>query len=120
MPTDLRDDLVDALWLVHLAVTAAWVHDDTPDARRTRDLVDAAAPLVARLVRLARLPVARGLAQDLLALARRVVPTPPHVLAQGEAGGGGTGAAERGLPHTADPASPVAPPRTVRAPGAVT
>ncbi|WP_136518885.1 MULTISPECIES: TetR/AcrR family transcriptional regulator [Cellulomonas] len=77
VPADLRDDLVQALWLAHLGVTAAWVHDDSPDARRTRELVDAAAPLVARLVRLARLPVARGLVQDLLALVRRIGPATP-------------------------------------------
>ncbi|MFS0704064.1 TetR family transcriptional regulator [Cellulomonas sp. 179-A 9B4 NHS] len=76
VPADLRDDLVAALWLAHLGVTAAWVHDPTPDARRTRELVDAAAPLVSRLVRLARLPVAHGVAGDVLALVGRWAPHP--------------------------------------------
>lgn len=84
VPAALRDDLVEALWLVQLGLTAAWVHDESPGAERTRALVDRVAPLVGRAVALARLPVARGLAQEVLALVRSVVPA---------AGGAGAGAA---------------------------
>lgn len=68
VPAALRADLPELLWLAQLGVVTAWVHDGTPDVRRTRALVDGAAPLVGRLVSLARLPVARGVAEDALRL----------------------------------------------------
>lgn len=56
------------LWMAWLGVTLHWVTDTTEGQRRTRRLVDGAAPLLARAVGLARLPVGRGLADDLAAL----------------------------------------------------
>ena len=69
-PRDLRADLPELLWLAQLGVTLFWVHDSSPDQRRTRTLVDGVAPLVGRLVRLSRLPVLRG------AVRRRPEPDP--------------------------------------------
>ncbi|MBO0922380.1 hypothetical protein J1G42_16280 [Cellulomonas sp. zg-ZUI222] len=43
-------------------------HDDSEGSRRTRALIDGAAPVVGRLVPLARLPVVPGAAQDVLRL----------------------------------------------------
>lgn len=60
------------LWLGWLGVTLHWVTDTTEGQRRTRDLVDGVAPLVARAVALSRLPVGRGLAEDLVALLDRL------------------------------------------------
>ncbi|WP_087509615.1 TetR/AcrR family transcriptional regulator [Cellulomonas iranensis] len=74
VPAHLRADLPELLWLAQLGVVVAWVHDTTPDQRRVRALVDGAAPLVGRLVGLARLPVARGVAEDALRLLRAVRP----------------------------------------------
>lgn len=70
VPRHLRDDLPELLWLAQLGVTLFWVHDGSPGQRRTRALVDGAAPLVGRLVSLARLPVARRVTDDLLRLVR--------------------------------------------------
>lgn len=64
----LRGDLPELLWLAQLGVMVFWVHDASPDQRRTHALVDGAAPVVARLVRLARLPVLRGAVDDVLRL----------------------------------------------------
>lgn len=72
VPAALRADLPELLWLAQLGLTIFWVHDTSPGARRTHALVDGAAPLVARLVALARLPVASGLAQDALRLVASV------------------------------------------------
>ncbi|WP_315097242.1 TetR family transcriptional regulator [uncultured Cellulomonas sp.] len=72
VPTVLREDLPELLWLVQLGVTLFWVYDSSPGQRRTRLLVDGIAPLIGRLVRLTRLPVLRGAAEDVLALARAV------------------------------------------------
>lgn len=68
VPAGLREQLPTLLWLAYLGVTLHWVTDLSPDQRRTRRLVDGLAPLLARLVRLARLPGARGLVEDALAL----------------------------------------------------
>ncbi|NYI03824.1 TetR/AcrR family transcriptional regulator [Allostreptomyces psammosilenae] len=64
----LRARLPELLWLAHLGITLYWVHDDSPGQTRTRALVDTAAPLIARLVRLSRLPVLRSVVADALAL----------------------------------------------------
>ena len=68
----LAQQLPHLLWLAYLGVTLHWVMDSSPDQRRTRDLVDGLAPIVARTVGLARLPVARGLTSDIVALTERV------------------------------------------------
>lgn len=70
VPAGLRDELPGLLWLAQLGLLLFWVHDGSPEQRRTRRLVDGAAPLVGRLVQLARLPVARGVVDDLLRLVR--------------------------------------------------
>lgn len=74
VPAHLRADLPELLWLAQLGLTLYWVYDDSPGRRRTRRLVDGAAPLVGRLVRLARLPVARRVTEDLLRLVRDARP----------------------------------------------
>ena len=56
------------LWLTHLAVTLHWVTDTTADQRRTRTLIDGLCPVVGRAIALSRLPVARGLTDQVLAL----------------------------------------------------
>lgn len=64
----LRDRLPFLLWLAYLGVTLHWVADASPDQSRTRSLVDRLAPVVGKAVSLARLPVARGLVDDVVAL----------------------------------------------------
>jgi AcrR family transcriptional regulator len=72
VPTVLRDDLPELLWLAQLGVTLFWVYDGSEGQRRTRTLIEGIAPLIGRLVRLSRLPVLRGAADDVLALVRAV------------------------------------------------
>lgn len=60
--------LPELLWLAYLGVTLHWVTDPSPDQRRTRQLVDGLAPIVARTVALSRLPVGRRLAADVFTL----------------------------------------------------
>ncbi len=52
----LRARLPELLWLYQLGIVLFWVHDTSPGLRRTRELVARSAPLVARLIRLSRLP----------------------------------------------------------------
>lgn len=70
----LADRLPELLWLLYLGVTLHWVGDGSPDQRRTRTLVDGVAPIVEKTVSLARLPVARGLVDDVLGLIAAITP----------------------------------------------
>ncbi len=72
VPAALRDELPYLLWLAWLGVTLFWVHDASPGQRRTRALVDGAAPLLARVVRLAGLPGVRSVVDDVVRLAGQV------------------------------------------------
>jgi AcrR family transcriptional regulator len=96
--SDVRGDarvlaeLPELLWLAHMGVVLHWVHDRSPDQRRTALLVRRAVPLVDRLVRLSRLRPLRPVAHEVLDLARDLrtqdppAPSPDH----GEEGGVGT------------------------------
>lgn len=66
--TAVHPRMPQLLWLGYLGITLFWVTDDSEAQRRTRDLVDGAAPLVAKAVALSRLPVGKGLADDVFAL----------------------------------------------------
>jgi len=64
----LAPDLPELLWLAYLGITLFWVYDSSPGQARTRQLVDSAAPLIARSIALTRVPVLRSVADDLHAL----------------------------------------------------
>ena len=68
-PAELADRLPELLWLYQLGVVLFWVHDTSPGLQRSRELVARTAPLVARLVRLSRLPVLRPVANQATELA---------------------------------------------------
>jgi len=61
-------DLPELLWLAYLGITIFWVYDTSPGQERTRRLIDTSARLIARTVALTRLPVLRGVGDDLHAL----------------------------------------------------
>lgn len=68
----LHPRLAELLWLGYLGVTLHWVTDTSTEQRRTRVLVDGAAPIIARTVSLSRLPVGRRLAGDVYSLMDRL------------------------------------------------
>lgn len=70
----MRAVLPELLWLLDLSVTTYWVYDSSPGRARTRELVDGVAPMVARLLSVARLPVLRRLTDDALGLVERLQP----------------------------------------------
>lgn len=74
VPANLRPQLPELLWLGYMGVVLFWVYDRSVGQRRTRTLVNGAAPLIARTLSLARLPVARSLVEDGLALLAKVRP----------------------------------------------
>ena len=65
---ELRTALPELLWLGWMGVVLFWVHDRSPEQRRTRRLIDGAVPLVDRLVGLSRLRVLRPALRQVLAL----------------------------------------------------
>ncbi len=66
----LREELPELLWLLQMGVVLFWVHDTSADQERTRTLIRALVPMVDQLARLTRLPLVRGLANDVVALVR--------------------------------------------------
>jgi AcrR family transcriptional regulator len=67
---ELARELPELLWLQHLGVVLFWVHDRSEGAARTRLLVDRTVPIVARLIRLSRMPVLRPLGRQVVDLVR--------------------------------------------------
>jgi AcrR family transcriptional regulator len=65
---ELRKELPELLWLGWMGVVLFWVHDRSPDQRRTRRLIDGAVPLADRLVGLSRLRVLRPALRQILTL----------------------------------------------------
>jgi AcrR family transcriptional regulator len=65
---DLRGRLPELLWLASMGVILYWVHDTSPGCARTYRLIDAATPVIGRLVAAARIPVLRTTLRDITAL----------------------------------------------------
>jgi AcrR family transcriptional regulator len=53
---ELRKVLPWALWMMHLGIILFFIHDDSPEQKRTRALVDGVLDLFVQLVKLAALP----------------------------------------------------------------
>lgn len=66
----VRAEMPDLLWLLLMGTVLFWVYDASPGQQRSRMLVRRIVPIVDRLVRLSRLPVVRGVVDDLVGLVR--------------------------------------------------
>lgn len=71
-PRRLRAELPELLWLGYMGVTLFWVYDTSEGQRRTRKLVDGAAPLIARGLSLTRIPGVGRILDDAMDLGRTV------------------------------------------------
>lgn len=65
---DLADRLPELLWLASMGVILYWVHDTSPGCAKTYRLIDAAVPVIGRLVAASRIPVLRGALRDVTAI----------------------------------------------------
>jgi AcrR family transcriptional regulator len=72
VPPFLRPQLPELLWLAYMGVVLFWVYDRSDNQRRTRTLIDGAAPLIARLISFSRLPVVKPMVEEALALKKKV------------------------------------------------
>jgi len=72
LATDKRliPELPQALWLMHMGVTLAWVHDRTEGQRTTRAIVARSLPALDRLLRLVRVPVLRPFVKEAISILR--------------------------------------------------
>lgn len=66
VPAGLRAELPELLWLAQMGMVLFWVYDSSEGQRRTRALIKGVAPVLDRLLRLTRLPVVRGIVDDLV------------------------------------------------------
>lgn len=66
----LRAELPHLLWLYHMGVLMFWVHDRSPGAQHTRELVERTVPVIDRLIKLARFPGLGPVAHQLVGIAR--------------------------------------------------
>jgi AcrR family transcriptional regulator len=65
---DLRGELPYLLWLYHMGIILFWIHDSSPQRRRTHRLVDITVDIVVRLINLASNPLMRPLRKSALKL----------------------------------------------------
>lgn len=72
VPTELEKDLPELLWLAQMGVVLFWVYDSSEGQRRTRTLIAQTVPLIDRLLRLTRVPVARGVAENVVSVVRSI------------------------------------------------
>jgi AcrR family transcriptional regulator len=68
----LRPELPQLLWLLHMGVVLYWVHDSSVGTRKTYELVDRSSSLAGRLVQLSRLRVLRPATYEVLDLIREL------------------------------------------------
>lgn len=77
VPARIREQLPRILWLCWLGTVLFWVSDDSPDQRRTRELVDAAIPALLAVVSMARLPMTGKLIDRLDRMLSILLPAHP-------------------------------------------
>jgi AcrR family transcriptional regulator len=56
IPKDLRAELPNLLWLYEMGIVLFWIHDTSPERRRTWRLMERSVDLVVKLIGLASLP----------------------------------------------------------------
>ncbi|HET9452917.1 MAG TPA: TetR/AcrR family transcriptional regulator [Gemmatimonadaceae bacterium] len=76
LPDDTRVLAPVALWAMHMGLLLYFIYDDSPGQRRTRRLADAGVELFVAALRMAKLPLMRGMRRKLLETLRdaRLVP----------------------------------------------
>ena len=72
IPKRLRAELPELLWLYFMGIVLFWVYDPTPDASATRNVAARTSPLVVRAIGLTRLPVMRGMIDDIITLINEI------------------------------------------------
>lgn len=74
MDPALKAELPEFLWLAQIGLVVYWVHDVTPNQRRTRQVVDQAVPYLVDLIGLSRMKVFRAMTARSLELLKLLNP----------------------------------------------
>ena len=69
---DLAPEIANLLWTYQMGVTLFWIFDRSPERKRTRELIDTTAPMVARILQLGALPILRPLTKKGIAFLRKL------------------------------------------------
>jgi AcrR family transcriptional regulator len=77
IPKDVAPTLPHLLWLYELGLVLFWVHDRSPDQKRSFDLADDSVDAIVRLLALANLPVLRTVRRQILKWVSAVVEEGP-------------------------------------------
>ena len=72
VPKKLAEEVPEMLWLLFMVLVLFWVYDQTPGQAASHRMVRRVAPLVVRAIALARLPVVRGMLDDIIAVVDEV------------------------------------------------
>jgi AcrR family transcriptional regulator len=67
-----RQELPELLWLYSMGIVLYWVHDSSPDCRKTYLLVERTVPLVDKMVGMSRLPGFKSVTRELVSIIRDV------------------------------------------------
>src|SRR5262245_17848796 len=70
LPDDVRGVAPMILWALHMGILLYFVHDDSPDQRRTRKLIDAAVNFVVDVKRVVTSPLLRPLRRRVMGILR--------------------------------------------------
>jgi AcrR family transcriptional regulator len=70
MPSALKSQLPELLWLAYMALALYWVYDTSPEQEKTRRLTKRAVRLFGMVLPLTRLPFVRGPLNEFLAIAQ--------------------------------------------------
>jgi AcrR family transcriptional regulator len=68
VPADLRAELPNLLWLYEMSIILFWIHDESKDRARTRQLIERTCALVSRLVSMAGNPFLRPMRREVVEL----------------------------------------------------
>lgn len=69
---EIAEELPNLLWIWHMGVVLFWLHDRSKGREKTRRLIAATVPLLAKMVTLGSLPLLRGITKDGLKLVREL------------------------------------------------
>jgi AcrR family transcriptional regulator len=66
VPEDLDAELANLLWIYHMGVILFWIHDASPERKRTRLLVERTVDIITKLISIASSPLMRPLRRKIL------------------------------------------------------
>ena len=76
VPADLQPHLPRVLWLYQMGLILFWIHDRSPDQKRTRALLGRSLDIVVRLIKLAGFPLMRPVRKMVVDLMEIVTEVP--------------------------------------------